>query len=78
MEEIGQPSEIADDMNNMQEPLKLIEQRLHHGSPSPEQTRLQVKEFTNQLNSLSAPLVNMGNKINDAQENCRNYEVRQV
>ena len=78
LEEIGQPEEIADDMNNMQEPLKLIEQRLHHGSPSPEQTRLQVKEFTNQLNSLSAPLVNMGNKINDAQENCRNYEVRQV
>ena len=78
LEEIGQPAEIADDMNNMQEPLKLIEQRLHHGSPSPEQTRLQVKEFTNQLNSLSAPLVNMGNKINDAQENCRNYEVRQV
>ena len=75
LEEIGQPAEIADDMNNMQEPLKLIEQRLHHGSPSPEQTRLQVKEFTNQLNSLSAPLVNMGNKINDAQENCRNYEV---
>tara|TARA_Y100000748_G_scaffold215396_1_gene180686 strand:+ start:461 stop:1963 length:1503 start_codon:yes stop_codon:yes gene_type:complete len=78
LEEIGQPAEIADDMNNMQEPLKLIEQRLHHGSPSPEQTRLQVKEFTNQLNSLSAPLVNMGNKINDAQENCRNYEVRHV
>ena len=75
LEEIGQPAEIADDMNKMQEPLKLIEQRLHHGSPSPEQTRLQVKEFTNQLNSLSAPLVNMGNKINDAQENCRNYEV---
>ncbi len=75
LEEIGQPAEIADDMNNMQEPLKLIEQRLHHGSPSPEQTRLQVKEFTNQLDSLSAPIVNMGNKINDAQENCRNYEV---
>ena len=75
LEEIGQPAEIADDMNNMQEPLKLIEQRLHHGSPSPEQTRLQVKEFTNQLDSLSAPLVNMVNKINDAQENCRNYEV---
>ncbi len=75
LEEIGQPAEIADEMNNMQEPLKLIEQKIHHGSPSPKQTRLQVKEFTNQLDSLSAPLVNMGNKINDAQENCRNYEV---
>ncbi len=75
LEEIGQPPEIADDMNNMQEPLKLIEQRLHHGSPSPKQTRLQVKEFKNQLDSLSVPLVNIGNKINYAQENCRNYEV---
>ena len=78
LEEIGQPAEIADDMNNMQEPLKLIEQRLHHGSPSPEQTRLQVKEFTNQLDLLSTPIVNLRNKINDAQENCKNYKVLQV
>ena len=62
----------------MQEPLKLIEQRLHHGSPSPEQTRLQVKEFTNQLDLLSTPIVNLRNKINDAQENCKNYKVLQV
>ena len=75
MEEIGQPAEIADDMNKMQEPLKLIEQRLHQGSPSPEQTRLQVKEFTNQLDSLSTPLLDLEKDIRDAQENCRNYEV---
>ena len=75
LEEIGQPIEIADDMNNMQEPLKLIEQRLHHGSPSPKQTRIQVKEFNNQLDSLSNPLVNLENKIHDAQENCKNYDV---
>jgi len=75
LKEIGQPAEIADNMNYLQEPLNLIKQRLHHGSPSPEQTRLQVKEFTNQLCSLSNPLVNLGNKINDAKENCRNYEL---
>ena len=75
MEEIGQPSEIADDMEDLEDPLKLLQKRLHHGSPSPEQTRLQVKEFAEQLDSLSTPLVNLGKNIHDAQESCRNYEV---
>ena len=75
LEEIGQPAEIADDMEDLQDPLKLLQQRLHHGSPSPEQTRLQVKEFAEQLDSLSTPLENMEKNILDAQESCRNYEV---
>ena len=75
LEEIGQPAEIADDMEDLQDPLKLLQQRLHHGSPSPEQTRLQVKEFAEQLDSLSTPLVNLEKNIHDAQESCRNYEV---
>ena len=62
-------------MEDLQDPLKLLQQRLHHGSPSPEQTRLQVKVFAEQLDSLSTPLVNLGKNIHDAQESCRNYEV---
>ena len=75
MEDTGQPAEIADDMEDLQDPLKLLQQRLHHGSPSPEQTRLQVNEFAQQLDSLSTPLVNMEKNIHDAQESCRNYGV---
>ena len=74
MEETGQPAEIADEMEVLQDPLKLLQQRLHHGSPSPEQTRLQVVEFAEQLESLSTPLENMEKNIHDAQESCRNYE----
>ena len=29
LEEIGQPAEIADDMEDLQDPLKLLQQRLH-------------------------------------------------
>jgi len=75
LEEIGQPAEIADDMEDLQDPLKLLQQRLHHGSPSPEQTRIQIKEFAEQLDSFSTPLVNLEKNILDAQESCRNYEV---
>ena len=75
MEEIGQPAEIADDMEDLQDPLKLLQQRLHHGSPSPKQTRLQIKKFAEQLDSLSTPLVNLENNIHDAQKSCRSYEV---
>ena len=75
LEEIGQPTEITVDMEDLQDPLKLLQQRLHHGSPSPEQTRLQVKEFAQQLESLSTPLENMEKNIHDAQESCRNYGV---
>ena len=66
---------VVDDIEDMQDPLKLLQQRLHHGSPSPEQTRLQIKEFAEQLDSLSTPLVNLEKNINDAQKSCRNYEV---
>ncbi|GIT07966.1 MAG: hypothetical protein CM1200mP30_15960 [Pseudomonadota bacterium] len=45
------------------------------GSPSPEQTRLQVEEFAEQLDSLSTPLEKMEKSILDAKESCRNYEV---
>ena len=74
LKEIGHPVEIADDIQNLQDPLKLLQQRSHHGSPSPKQTMLQIKEFTEQLDSLSTPLVNLEKNINDAQESCRNYE----
>ena len=75
LEEIGKPKEIADDLKDLQDPLRLLQQRLHHGSPSPKQTKIQVKEFSNQLDSLFAPLLNMEKNINDAQDTCRNYEV---
>ena len=75
LEDTGQPAEIANDMGDLQDPLKLLQQRLHHGSPSPEQTRFQVVEFAEQLESLSTPLENMEKNILDAQESCRNYEV---
>ena len=75
LEDTGQPAEISDDMEDLQDPLKLLQQRLHHGSPSPKQTRLQVEEFAEQLDSLSTPLEKMEKSILDAQESCRNYEV---
>ena len=48
---------------------------ISHGSPSPEQTRLQLKEFTKQLNLLSSPLEKLEKNIHDARESCRNYEL---
>ena len=75
LEGIGKSEEIADDLEDLQDPLKLLQQRIHQGSPSPEQTKLQVKEFTEQLDSLSTPLVNLGKNIHDAHESCRNYQV---
>ncbi|MBG55981.1 MAG: argininosuccinate lyase [Deltaproteobacteria bacterium] len=75
LEEYGQSQRIADDLENLQDPLKLLQQRLHHGSPSPEQTRLQLKEFTKQLNLLSSPIEKLEKNIHDARESCRNYEL---
>ena len=75
LEKFGQSEEIANDLQALEDPLKLLQKRLHQGSPSPKQTRLQVKEFTEQLNLLSTPLVTLEKNIHDAQESCRNYAV---
>lgn len=75
LEESGHPTEIADDLAELQDPLKLLHQRQHLGSPSPEQTRLQVKQLTEHLEILSTPLMDLEKNILDAQESCKNYEV---
>jgi len=54
---------------------KILKLRRHQGSPSPEQTSLQIEELSAELNSLSAPLVDLQNNIFAAQENCQNYGI---
>ena len=71
----GYPTEIAEGLAEFQDPQKLINQRKHHGSPSPKQTRLQIEELSMLKNSLSFPLVDLQENILDAQENCQNYGV---
>jgi argininosuccinate lyase len=75
LEESGYSAEIVDDLTELQNPLKLLDQRQHQGSPSPEQTMLQVKQLNEQLDTLSTPLVDLEKSILEAQESCKNYEV---
>ena len=73
--EFGHPTEIAEGLAEFHDPRKLINQRQHEGSPSPNQIRLQIEELSERLNSLSFPLVDLQKNILDAQENCQNYGV---
>jgi argininosuccinate lyase len=69
------PTEIAEDLAELHDPQKILKLRQHQGSPSPEQTSLHIEELSAELNSLSAPLVDLQNNIIAAQENCQNYGV---
>jgi len=73
--EFGHPTEIAEDLELFHDPRKLIDQRQHQGSPSPEQTSLQILELSGQLKSLSAPLEDLQKQILEKHESCRNYAV---
>ena len=73
--EFGHPTEIAQDLELFHDPRKLIDQRKHQGSPSPEQTSLQILELSGQLKSLSAPLEDLQKQILEKHESCRNYAV---
>jgi len=73
--EFGHPTEIVEDLELFHDPRKLIDQRQHQGSPSPEQTSLQIAELSGQLKSLSAPLEDLQKHILEKHESCRNYAV---
>jgi len=73
--ESDHPTEIAEDLAELHDPQKILKLRQHQGSPSPEQTSLQIEELSAELNSLFAPLVDLQNNIIAAQENCQNYGV---
>ena len=73
--ESDHPTEIAEDLAELHDPQKILKLRQHQGSPSPEQTSLQIEELSAELNSLPAPLVDLQNNIIAAQENCQNYGV---
>jgi argininosuccinate lyase len=70
------PTEIAEDLAELHNPRKILEQRQHKGSPSPQQTCLQIEELSEQLNLLSAPLADLQKNILAAQETCRNYAIK--
>ena len=71
----GHPVEIAGDLAELHDPHKILRLRQHQGSPSREQTCLQIEELTEELDLLSAPLVDLQNNIIVAQESCHNYGV---
>jgi argininosuccinate lyase len=73
--EFGHPTEIAEDLEQFHNPRKLIGQRQHQGSPSPEQTSLQIAELSEELKSLSAPLEELQKRILKTHESCQNYAV---
>ena len=73
--EFGHPVQIAEDLEQFHYPRYLIDQRQHQGSPSPEQTSLQIEELSGQLKLLSAPLEDLQNHILEKHKRCINYEV---
>ena len=73
--EFGHPTEIALDLEQFNNPRKLVEQRHHQGSPSPEQTSLQIEELSEQLKLLSAPIEDLQKHVLNKHEECRNYAV---
>ena len=73
--EFGHPNEIALDLEQFNNPRKLVEQRLHQGSPSPEQTSLQIEELSEQLKLLSAPIEDLQKHVLNKHEECLNYVV---
>jgi argininosuccinate lyase len=73
--EFGHQTEIAEELEQFHDPRKLIGQRQHLGSPSPEQTSLQIAELSGELKSLSAPLEELQKHILKTHESCQNYAV---
>ena len=73
--EFGHPTEIALDLEQFNNPRKLVEQRHHQGSPSPEQTSLQIEEFSEQLKLFSTPIEDLQKHVLNKHEECRNYAV---
>ncbi len=73
--ESDHPTKIAEDLEELHNPQNILKLRQHQGSPSPEQTSLQIEELSAELNSLPAPLVDLQNNIIAAKENCQNYGV---
>ena len=73
--EFGHPVDIANDLSDLHDPRKILEQRQHQGSPSPEQTNLQIEELAEQLDSISVRPADLKNNIDSALETCQNYAV---
>ena len=48
--ESDHPTEIAEDLAELHDPQKILKLRQHQGSPSPEQTSLQIEELSAELN----------------------------
>ena len=71
----GHPTEIAKDLEQFHDPQKLIDQRQHKGSPSKEQTSLQIVELSRELKTLSAPIEDLRKHIFKTHESCQKYTV---
>ena len=75
LSEFGHPTEIVKDLEQFHDPQKLIDQRQHHGSPSTEQTSLQIEELSGELKSLSVPIDELQKHILKTYDSCQNYAI---
>ncbi len=76
--DLGHPTKIVKDLEYFHEPKNILEKRKHLGSPSPNQTLIQVEELGKLLSSLSFPIESLEKKIFKAKENCQNYKIKRI
>jgi len=76
LEELGYPIKIVKDLEYLQEPQNILKQRQHLGSPSPEQTLIQIEDLSKLLKTLSIPILSLEKKVHNAKESCKNYKIK--
>jgi len=76
IEELGHSTKIVKDLEYLQQPQNILKERQHLGSPSPEQTLIQIKELSTLLDKLSVPIINLEKKVHKAKESCKNYKIK--
>ena len=54
----------------------ILKQRQHSGSPSPEQTLIQIEDLSKLLDKLSEPIKSLEKKVHKAKEICENYKIK--
>ena len=76
LKESGQPTEIVGNLIKLQDPQNILKKRQHEGSPSAQQTLIQIDELSKIIASLSIPIVNLQKNVTQAHKTCRNYSTK--
>ena len=76
LEELGYSTKIVQDLEYLQQPQNILKERQHIGSPSPDQTLIQIEELSKLLDNLSVPIISLEKKVHKAKESCKNYKIK--